>query len=86
MKTILSLIRLILVTALLLLSTAPLSAQSEVPSDDVTQESLRFTQVFAVVEQNYVDAADPDQIILEGGIRGMLGAPAAGRPHTARPR
>lgn len=49
-----------------------LFAQSEVPADEVSQESVRFTQVYAALERNYMDAVNPDQIILEGGIRGML--------------
>ena len=38
----------------------------------MTRESLRFAQVYAAVEQNYVDQVDPDRAIFDGGIRGML--------------
>ncbi|MHB8655127.1 MAG: S41 family peptidase [Terriglobia bacterium] len=66
-----------LARSILLASTAmflavTLFAQSEVPADEVSQESVRFTQVYAALERNYMDAVNPDQIIMEGGIRGML--------------
>jgi carboxyl-terminal processing protease len=65
------------VIVLVLATTASVSsltarAQSDIPTDDVTQESLRFTRVVGAVEQNYVDDVNPDQLILDGGIRGML--------------
>ncbi len=50
-----------------------LLAQSELPSDEVTQESLRFTQIYSLVEENLVELPDPDRAIFDGGIRGMLG-------------
>lgn len=54
--------------------TAPsdVAASSSPPSDEVTQESLRFARAYALVEQNYVDPINPDAAILEGGIRRML--------------
>lgn len=52
--------------------STPLRGQSDVPPDDVTQESLRFTRVVGAIEQNYLDEVNPDQLILDGGIRGML--------------
>ncbi len=55
-----------------MLLAVSLFAQAEVPADEVSRESVRFTQVYAALEQNYMDAVNPDQIILEGGIRGML--------------
>ena len=48
--------------------------QASIPTDDVTQESLRLAKVYALVENNYVDAVNPDAAILEGGVRGMLSA------------
>jgi carboxyl-terminal processing protease len=53
---------------------ANLSAQSEVPSDQVTQDCLKFTAVYTAIEQHYVDPVDPDHAIFDGGIRGMLSA------------
>jgi carboxyl-terminal processing protease len=47
-------------------------AQGAPPSDDVTQESLKFARVYALAEKNYADAVHPDATILEGGIRSML--------------
>ncbi len=46
--------------------------QDSIPTDDVTQESLRLAKVYALVEHNYVDPVSPDAAILEGGVRGML--------------
>ena len=70
------LLRRSILSAATLLILAPMArvgfAQSEVPADDVTQESVRFTQVYTALERNYMDEVNPDQIILEGGIRGLL--------------
>ncbi|MGH9328372.1 MAG: S41 family peptidase [Terriglobia bacterium] len=50
----------------------PLHAQGSIPADEVTQQSLRFAKVYEAVQQNYMDPLDPDRLILEGAIRGML--------------
>jgi carboxyl-terminal processing protease len=63
----------LLAVALLILAPFGL-AQAEAPADDAAQEGVRFARVYAAIEQNYVDSVDPDQAILEGGIRGMLSA------------
>lgn len=47
-------------------------AQSDAPTDDVTKNSLQFTQIYSAVEQNYVDGLDADRTILNGAVRGML--------------
>lgn len=57
-----------------LLFVSSLHSQSTVLSDDVTQESLRFTRVYEALEKNYESALDPDRAIQDGGIRGMLSA------------
>lgn len=63
----------ILLAAGILLSSAGLFSQdTSVPSDEVTKESLRFTEVYSKVEQNYLDSVDADQTILNGAVRGML--------------
>ena len=49
-------------------------SQSTLPSDDATTESLKFTEAYGVIQQNFTEALDPDATILEGGIRGMLSA------------
>lgn len=67
--------RRIILSAAALLIAAPFGlAQAEPPADDAAQEGARFADVYAAIEQNYVDSIDPDQAILEGGIRGMLSA------------
>jgi carboxyl-terminal processing protease len=51
---------------------AGLSAQEQPPPDDVTEQSLRFTKVYSLLEENYAEPVDPDRGIFDGGIRGML--------------
>jgi carboxyl-terminal processing protease len=48
--------------------------QSSLPSDDATVESLKFTQAYSAIQQNFAEAVDPDRAVLDGGIRGMLSA------------
>lgn len=67
-------VRTILVTIGLVFLAQPALAQSEAPDDDAAQEAARFARAYAALEQNYMDDVDPDQVILEGGIRGMLSA------------
>jgi len=62
-----------LIVALFLLAPG-VFGQGAVPEDDVEQEGARFARVYAALEQNFMDDVDPDQVILEGGVRGMLGA------------
>jgi carboxyl-terminal processing protease len=42
------------------------------PQDDVTDNALRFTQIYSVVERNYMDPLDADRTILNGAVRSML--------------
>lgn len=58
----------------LLLFTSSVSSQSELPPDDVTQGSLKFTEVYGLLEEHYMEPLDPDRGIFDGGIRGALGA------------
>ena len=44
------------------------------PADSVTVESLRFTQAYGAIQENFADPVDPDSAVLDGGIRGMLSA------------
>jgi carboxyl-terminal processing protease len=69
-----AIVRSILLGVSLLVCAPALAPQSEVPADDVTSEVLKFTRVYGVIADNYVDAVDPDQTIFNGGIRGMLSA------------
>jgi carboxyl-terminal processing protease len=56
-----------------LLLAAPLRpAEDDAPSDDLTQESLKFAKVYGVLERNFMDPIDPDRLVFDGGIRGML--------------
>jgi carboxyl-terminal processing protease len=56
----------------ILIGTSCLLAQSDVPPDEVTKDALRFTQIYTVVERNYMDRLDADRTILNGAVRGML--------------
>ncbi len=68
------LIRQILLVAAACFFLAHLNAQSEPPSDEVTRDSLKFAAIISAVDRNYVDPVNPDHVILDGGIRGMLAA------------
>jgi carboxyl-terminal processing protease len=47
--------------------------QATVAGDSDIQKAIRdFTQVYAVIEQNYADPVDPDRAIYQGAIPGML--------------
>jgi carboxyl-terminal processing protease len=69
-----AIVRPILLAASLLAIAPALAPQSEVPSDDVTAEVLKFTQVYGAIADNYMDPLDPDRTIFDGGTRGMLTA------------
>ncbi|MGH9407066.1 MAG: S41 family peptidase [Terriglobia bacterium] len=43
-----------------------------VPTDLVTDQSLKFAQVYQDLLANYMDGTNPDRLILEGAVRGML--------------
>ena len=67
-------IRAALLAGSVLLAISPLRAQEDVPDDEVTLEALKFTQVYGVLEHNFMDPVDPDRMVFDGGIRGMLSA------------
>jgi carboxyl-terminal processing protease len=48
--------------------------QSSPPSDVIAVESLKFTEAYSVVQQNFAEPVDPDRTVLDGGIRSMLSA------------
>jgi carboxyl-terminal processing protease len=58
----------------ILLVAATLAAQTQTPSEDATQEALKFAQVYGALDQNYVDPVDANRAILEGAVRGALAA------------
>jgi carboxyl-terminal processing protease len=63
-----------LFAAAILLKVAVASPQSSLPTDDITVESLKFTEAYNAIQQNFAEAVDPDKTVLDGGIRGMLSA------------
>jgi carboxyl-terminal processing protease len=63
-----------LFAAAIFMKVAAASPQSSLPSDDITVESLKFTEAYSVIQQNFAEAVDPDKTVLDGGIRGMLSA------------
>ncbi len=63
---------LILLAGITFASPHPLIAQTAVPHDDVTQQSLKFARIYQALQRNYMDPMDPDKLILEGAVRGML--------------
>ncbi|MGH9469192.1 MAG: S41 family peptidase [Terriglobia bacterium] len=54
------------------LLASPLRAQSGIPNDPVTQQSLKFARVYEALQRNYMGPLDADHLILEGAVRGML--------------
>jgi carboxyl-terminal processing protease len=46
--------------------------QESLPSDDITVQSLRFTEAYTAIQQNFAETISPDKTILDGGVRGML--------------
>ncbi|HET9180113.1 MAG TPA: S41 family peptidase [Terriglobia bacterium] len=64
--------RILLLAGLLLLVPTLLRPQEAPPNDPATQESLKFAQIYSLVQENYVDSIDPDHAIFDGAIRNML--------------
>jgi carboxyl-terminal processing protease len=56
----------------LALTAASLSGQSAAPAGPVAQAGLKFARVYALVEAHASGRLDPDHLIFDGGIRGML--------------
>ena len=67
---VLAVVALLLLRSSLAAQTYPAPSDREL-SDDTTQEALRFTRIYGALEHNYADAFSPDQIIMNGAIRGM---------------
>ncbi|HEV2493115.1 MAG TPA: S41 family peptidase [Terriglobia bacterium] len=61
----------ILLTCGLLVGSS-LFGQADTPGDALTQQSLKFAEIYGKVEQNYLAPVDPDQTILNGAVRGLL--------------
>ena len=61
-------IRRLVLTGCVLSLASLLYSQTEVPADEVTQESLKFTQVYSALEENYMEPLDPDRAIFDGGV------------------
>ena len=61
--------------ALLFLIAPGLYPQSPAaPPDDAAAQAVKFTALYNVIEEHYVDPVDADHAIFDGGIRGMLSA------------
>ncbi len=56
------------------LLVAQAQSLSEPSSDQVAKAGLKFAEVVGAVQQNYTGTVDPDHVIFDGGIRGMLSA------------
>ncbi|MGA2988602.1 MAG: S41 family peptidase [Terriglobia bacterium] len=68
-------LRTVLLAALIFLVAPGLYPQaSSSPPDDVAAQALKFTALYSLIEQHYVDPVDADHAIFDGGIRGMLSA------------
>ena len=64
--------KVVLLSALLCASC--LFAQSDAPTDELTDNTLRFARIYGAVEQNYMEGLNADRTILNGAVRGMLSA------------
>jgi carboxyl-terminal processing protease len=42
------------------------------PSDDSSQQALKFARIYGILERRYVEQLNPDHVIMNGAIRGML--------------
>ncbi len=61
-----------LVFAFLLAKPPLMRAQTAAAPDAAGAEAVRFAKIYSLVEKNYMDPTDPDRLIFDGGIRGML--------------
>ncbi len=58
--------------ALLLLFTIPSAAQESDAGDELARQLKKLVDVFVAVDQNAADAADPNVLLYQGAIPGML--------------
>ena len=66
-------LRIAFLAATVLLAASKLFPQaSPTPPDDAAAQDRKFTALLGAIEQNYVDPIDPDHLIFDGGVRGML--------------
>ena len=56
----------------LILPLTALAQTAGPPSDDVTQQTLKFARVYSLLDHYYMSDLDPGRAIEEGAIRGML--------------
>ena len=64
--------KLILLPVLLAVAVSASFAQSPAPDDPVAEQGGKFAKIYALIEKNYAEPIDPDQAILEAGVRSML--------------
>jgi carboxyl-terminal processing protease len=67
-------LRTLLLATLIAIAASLLHSQSELPSDEVSQEALKFTRIYSALEANYMDPLDSEQVIYNGAARGGLAA------------
>ena len=67
-------LRTLLLATLIVAAASLLHSQSELPSDEVSQEVLKFTRIYSALEANYMDPLDSGQVIYNGAVRGGLSA------------
>jgi len=64
--------RIVLLAGFLLLTPAFLFPQASPPNDPVTQQSLKFARIYALIQDHYAAPVEPDHAIFDGAIRQML--------------
>ncbi len=60
--------------AAILAACAWTAGAAEAPADPATQAALKVARLYGALAEHYVDPLDPDRVILDGAVRGMLAA------------
>ena len=73
MKLAVPIVRATFLAAMVSLAAAPIFPQaSPTPADDVAAQARKFSALLAAIQEYYVEPVNPDHLIFDGGIRGML--------------
>ena len=67
-----SLLRMFELTVLLSAAVASSMAQNPAPLGPVAHAGVKFARVYALIQEHAMDRLDPDHLVFDGGIRGML--------------